>query len=106
MVFTNVSTPRSHVDRKNAFERTLVKRGATIGANATIVCGNTIGEYSFVGAGSVVTRSIPPHALAVGNPAQQVGWMCSCGCRLGEDLRCDECGSRYLKDGDRLKKVD
>ncbi len=106
MVFTNVSTPRSHVDRKSSFERTLVKRGATIGANATIVCGNTIGEYSFVGAGSVVTKSIPPHALVVGNPAQQVGWMCSCGGRLGEDLGCGECGSKYSLVGGSLKKVD
>ena len=106
MVFTNVSTPRSHVDRKSSFERTLVKRGATIGANATIVCGNTIGEYSFVGAGSVVTKSILPHSLVVGNPAQQVGWMCSCGGRLGEDLGCGECGSKYSLVGGRLEKVD
>jgi UDP-2-acetamido-3-amino-2,3-dideoxy-glucuronate N-acetyltransferase len=98
MVFTNVSTPRSHVSRRGAYERTLVKRGASIGANATIVCGVTLGEYSFVGAGAVVSRDIPAYALMLGVPARRVGWMCHCGERLPDDeneLRCDFCGSTY-----------
>jgi UDP-2-acetamido-3-amino-2,3-dideoxy-glucuronate N-acetyltransferase len=100
MVFTNVSTPRAHVSRKDVYERTPVRRGATIGANATIVCGNEIGEYAFVGAGSVVTKDVPPHALVVGNPARRIGWMCSCGARLKESLTCRECGNAYeLKRG-------
>jgi UDP-2-acetamido-3-amino-2,3-dideoxy-glucuronate N-acetyltransferase len=82
MVFTNVINPRSHVSRKNEYKRTLVRKGATIGANATIVCGNVIGEYAFVGAGSVVTRDVPSYALVIGNPARKVGWMCKCGVKL------------------------
>ena len=100
MVFTNVGTPRSHVDRKGEYERTLVEKGATIGANATIVCGNTVGRYAFVGAGSVVTKDVPPHRLVVGNPAVPLGWMCACGERLGEDLVCPRCDERYrIQDG-------
>jgi UDP-2-acetamido-3-amino-2,3-dideoxy-glucuronate N-acetyltransferase len=96
MVFTNVRTPRSHVSRKDRFERTLVKRGATIGANVTVVCGSVIGEYAFVGAGSVVTRDVPRFALVVGNPAKRAGWMCRCGERLRQSLACDACGARYV----------
>jgi len=95
MVFTNVSTPRSHVNRRGGYESTLVKKGATIGANATIVCGHTVGEYAFVGAGTVVTKDIPAHALVVGNPARQIGWMCHCGARLGDNLICGECRKEY-----------
>lgn len=98
MVFTNVSTPRSRVSRKAAYERTLVRRGASIGANATVVCGVTLGRYSFVGAGAVVVRDVADHALVVGNPARQVGWMCQCGERLrleGGAGRCARCGQRY-----------
>lgn len=97
-VFTNVMNPRSHVSRKAEYRRTLVRRGATIGANATIVCGVTLGEYSFVGAGAVVTENTPPFALMVGVPARQVGWMCQCGLRLavgGGAVRCSGCGARY-----------
>jgi len=101
MVFTNVSTPRSHVPRNHEFLKTLVKRGATLGANCTIVCGHTIGRYSFVGAGAVVTKDVPDHALVVGNPAKVVGWVCECGLKLkgkdAEQFLC-ECGEIYKKD--------
>ncbi|MDF2772466.1 MAG: transferase hexapeptide repeat containing protein [Geminicoccaceae bacterium] len=82
MVFTNVVNPRSHVSRKREYRRTLVRRGATIGANATVVCGVTLGEYAFVGAGAVVTKDVKPFALVTGVPARQVGWMCQCGERI------------------------
>ena len=95
MVFTNVSTPRSAVSRKDRYEQTLVKRGATIGANATVVCGHTIGEHAFIGAGAVVTRDVPPFSLVIGNPARRVGWMCACGERLDEALVCGGCQRRY-----------
>ena len=95
MVFTNVSTPRSHVSRKSEYLPTPVRRGATIGANATIVCGNEIGAYAFVGAGAVVTRPVDRQALVVGNPARQVGWMCQCGERLPESNECSRCHERY-----------
>ena len=78
-VFTNVYNPRTAVERKNEFLKTFVKRGATVGANATIICGTTLGEYCFIGAGTVVTKDIPPHVCVVGNPARQVGWRCACG---------------------------
>jgi UDP-2-acetamido-3-amino-2,3-dideoxy-glucuronate N-acetyltransferase len=93
MVFTNVVNPRSHVSRKHEFRSTLVRKGATIGANATIVCGNNLGRYSFVGAGAVVTGDVPDHALVLGNPARQSGWMCECGEKLMDDLSCP-CGKR------------
>jgi UDP-2-acetamido-3-amino-2,3-dideoxy-glucuronate N-acetyltransferase len=102
MVFTNVSTPRSHVNRKGDYEKTLVKRGATIGANATVVCGHTIGAYAFIGAGAVVTKNVVDNALMIGNPAAQVGWMCNCGVRLGEDLVCSECATQYQVCNNRL----
>ena len=82
MVFTNVMNPRSTVSRKNEFQQTIVKKGASIGANATIICGTTIGEYALVGAGAVITRDVKPHALVAGNPARQIGWVCTCGERL------------------------
>lgn len=97
-VFTNVINPRSHVVRRAEFERTLVKRGASIGANATVVCGTTLGEYAFVGAGAVVTTDVQPYALMVGVPARRVGWMCQCGVRLrlaGGRATCDACGAEY-----------
>ena len=98
MVFTNVVNPRSHVSRKSEYKQTLVKRGASIGANATIVCGTTLGRYCFIGAGAVVIRDVPDFALVVGNPARQAGWMCQCGVRLrgdGPDFQCAACNSRY-----------
>ncbi len=91
VVFTNVRNPRAHVDRRDDFEATIVRRGATIGANATIVCGVELGEYSFVGAGSVVTKDVPARALVVGNPAVQVGEVCPCG-EVLVDAHCDRCG--------------
>lgn len=96
MVFTNVYNPRAAVSRKDEYRPTLVKRGATLGANCTIVCGVTIGEHAFVGAGSVVNRDVAPHALMVGVPARRVGWMCACGLRLaGEgEVQC-QCGRAY-----------
>jgi UDP-2-acetamido-3-amino-2,3-dideoxy-glucuronate N-acetyltransferase len=99
-VFTNVFNPRAGVSRKNEFRKTLVKRGATIGANATIVCGIVIGEYAFIGAGAVVTRDVPPHALMVGNPARRKGWMSRAGEKLGSDLVCKRTGERYRQTGD------
>ena len=96
-VFTNVINPRAFVERKHEYLRTLVRRGASIGANATIVCGVTLGEYCFVGAGSVVTKDVPAYALVHGNPARVRGWMCECGVKLGEDQSCPECGKRYTK---------
>jgi UDP-2-acetamido-3-amino-2,3-dideoxy-glucuronate N-acetyltransferase len=97
LVFTNVVNPRSEVVRKDEYRPTLVKQGATLGANATIVCGVTIGAYAFVGAGAVVTRDIGDYALAFGNPAQQQGWMCRCGIRLGDGVQpiCASCGRKY-----------
>lgn len=94
-VFTNVLTPRAHVSRKAEFAGTKVGRGATIGANATIVCGHPIGEYAFIGAGTVVTKEVVPHALLVGNPGRRVGWVSRSGERLGADLVCPRTRERY-----------
>lgn len=95
MVFTNVINPRSAVIRKNEFKTTLVKRGATVGANATIVCGVTLGEYCFIGAGAVVTKNIKPYALMTGVPARQKGWVSRSGNVLNDDLTCPETGEKY-----------
>jgi UDP-2-acetamido-3-amino-2,3-dideoxy-glucuronate N-acetyltransferase len=101
MVFTNVFNPRSFISRMKELRKTLVKRGATIGANATIVCGNTIGQYAFIGAGSVVTKDIPDYALVYGNPGKVKGWVCQCAeeftFRSGKAV-CDACGKKYRKD--------
>jgi UDP-2-acetamido-3-amino-2,3-dideoxy-glucuronate N-acetyltransferase len=108
MVFTNVINPRSHVSRKDEYRQTLVKRGATLGANATIVCGHTIGRYAFVGAGAVVTRHIPDYALVVGNPGRVTGWVCACGVKLAAGSRppdqatCAACGTQYRGEGGAL----
>lgn len=135
MVFTNVINPRSHVSRKDEYQKTLVKRGASIGANATIVCGVTLGAYAFVGAGAVVTRDVPDYALVHGNPAKIHGWMCQCGIKLqwGADgekagkilssdegpaisnlvsdatpevALCESCGSRFTKHGEVVREVE
>jgi UDP-2-acetamido-3-amino-2,3-dideoxy-glucuronate N-acetyltransferase len=98
-VFTNVKTPRAEVERKSAYLPTVVRDGATIGANATVVCGVTIGRYAVVGAGSVVTADVPDHALVYGVPARPRGWACRCGAVLDERLRCGECKRAYRRRG-------
>ena len=107
-VFTNVINPRSQVSRKHEFKPTLVKKGATIGANATIMCGNAIGRYAFIGAAAIVTKDIPDHALAYGNPAKIEGWVCVCGVKLSFEkdshAKCPECGKIYQKQGDRIRR--
>jgi UDP-2-acetamido-3-amino-2,3-dideoxy-glucuronate N-acetyltransferase len=104
-VFTNVYNPRAEVSRKDEFRSTVVRRGATIGANATIVCGNEIGAYAFIGAGAVVNRPVPAHALVVGTPARQIGWMSHDGERLGDDLVCPRTGRRYEEVDGRLREI-
>ena len=108
MVFTNIVNPRSAIVRKNDYQQTRVKKGASIGANATIICGNNIGEYAFIGAGAVVTKAVKPYALVVGNPSEQIGWMSEYGHRLTFDenglATCKESGEKYqLKDGEVTK---
>jgi len=109
MVFTNVTNPRSAVVRRDKYVKTLVDKGATIGANATIVCGNLIGKFSFIGAGAVVTREVKPYALVVGNPSRQIGWMSEYGHRLefnSEGLaRCPESGEEYKLDDEKVTKT-
>lgn len=109
MVFTNVINPRSHVSRKDEYKKTLVKRGATIGANATVVCGITLGAYCFIGAGAVVTRDVPAFALMTGVPARIRGWMCQCGEKLEFELQCQvqckTCKNQYKKDGPEQVKM-
>jgi len=109
MVFTNISNPRSAVVRRGQYEKTLVKRGATIGANATIVCGHDIGQYAFIGAGAVVTKEVPDYALMVGNPAKQIGWMSEYGHRLefnsdGISI-CPESKERYKLENHQVNKI-
>jgi UDP-2-acetamido-3-amino-2,3-dideoxy-glucuronate N-acetyltransferase len=107
MVFTNVINPRSHVPRKDEYKRTLVRKGASIGANATIVCGVTLGQYCFVGAGEVVTSDVAPYALVVGVPAKRIGWMCICGERLVDSGKgkCAACGKEYESRGETIELV-
>lgn len=112
MVFTNVYNPRSHVERKSEYRQTLVKRGATIGANATVVCGTTLGRYSFVGAGAVVTRDVPDYAMVYGNPAKLRGWCCACGEKLplgaappeGHTVECARCRGRFRFEAGGLRE--
>ncbi len=109
MVFTNVNNPRSAIIRKNQYLKTNVGKGATIGANATVVCGNNIGEYAFVGAGAVVTKDIPPYALVVGNPSKQIGWMSEYGHKLKFDAKgigiCPESKQEYKLVGNKVKRT-
>lgn len=109
MVFTNVINPRSAINRRNQYLKTHVGKGATIGANATIVCGHNIGEYAFIGAGAVVTKEVPPYALVVGNPARQIGWMSEYGHKLIFDdaglAQCPESGEWYELKNNRVRKI-
>jgi len=109
MVFTNVINPRSAISRKHEYLKTYVRKGASIGANATIICGNEIGEYAFIGAGTVITKPVPAYALIVGNPGKQIGWMSECGHRLYFDENnvaiCKESGQRYLLENTRVKRI-
>ena len=108
MVFTNVINPRSAVSRKHEYMATWVRKGATIGANATIICGNEIGQYAFVGAGAVITRNVAPYALVVGNPSRQIGWMSEFGHRLHFDDHgiafCEESGEKYVLENNTVRK--
>ncbi len=104
MVFTNDLTPRSRYPKDHKYKKTLIKHDATLGANCTIVCGHTVGEFATVAAGAVVTKNIPAHALMVGVPAKQYGWVCECGQVLNETLCCAECGKKYVLLEDRLMK--
>ena len=97
-----LNNPRAFIERKNEYRRTLIKKGTSIGANATIICGCTLGEYSFVGAGCVVTRDVPSHAIVYGSPAKLHGWMCRCGAKLGDNLACPDCGKSFRRIGDGL----
>jgi UDP-2-acetamido-3-amino-2,3-dideoxy-glucuronate N-acetyltransferase len=96
-VFTNVINPRAEIGRMSEIKPTLVKKGATLGANCTVVCGHTIGSYAFIAAGAVVTKDVPNHALMFGNPARQKGWMCQCGNKLNSKFNCSECGKKYKR---------
>ena len=106
MVFTNVINPRSQVSRKDEYRQTLVRRGASLGANSTIVCGHSVGAYAFIGAGAVVTRDVPDYALVIGNPGRISGWMCACGAKLAKGPQppaaaaCGGCGARYRTGSD------
>jgi UDP-2-acetamido-3-amino-2,3-dideoxy-glucuronate N-acetyltransferase len=110
MVFTNVINPRSAVSRKDEYRQTLVRKGASVGANSTIVCGNEIGEYAFIGAGAVITKPVPAYALVVGNPARQIGWMSEYGHRLHFNEEgtacCTESGETYKLENNRVQKME
>ena len=105
-VFTNVLTPRAFVERKDEFLTTIVRKGATIGANATVICGTTIGRYAMIGAGAVVTRDVPDHQLVIGSPARAIGWVSIAGERLDDSLVCPRTGERYRRAGDGLTLVE
>ncbi|MFO7879690.1 MAG: acyltransferase [Bacteroidota bacterium] len=109
MVFTNITNPRSAINRRSQYEKTLVKKGASIGANATIVCGHDIGEYAFIGAGAVITKTVKPYALMVGNPARQIGWMSEYGHRLHFDDKgmavCPESEEKYKLENNFVQKI-
>jgi len=110
MVFTNVNNPRSAVNRRDQYSKTVVKKGASIGANATIVCGHDIGQFAFIGAGAVVTKNVPDYALVVGNPAKQMGWMSEYGHRLKFDAEgratCPESNQKYILSANRVSRID
>jgi UDP-2-acetamido-3-amino-2,3-dideoxy-glucuronate N-acetyltransferase len=103
MVFTNVFNPRAEIRKMDEARSTRVKKGTTIGANATIICGTTLGRYSFIGAGAVITKDVPNHALIVGNPGKQIGWVCQCGEKLTDDLKCTTCDKMYQETDEGLR---
>ena len=109
MVFTNVVNPRAHIERKHEYKTTIIGRGTSIGANATIVCGNRIGQYAFIGAGAVVTKEVPDFALVVGNPARQIGWVGEYGNRLNFDQNgvalCAESNQKYKLENNQVKRI-
>jgi UDP-2-acetamido-3-amino-2,3-dideoxy-glucuronate N-acetyltransferase len=105
MVFTNIYNPRAEIRKMDQVRPTFVKKGATLGANSTIICGVALGRYCFIGAGAVVNKNVSDYAIVVGNPAKQVGWACECGERLPNDLECLECGKTYEKSEDGLELV-
>ena len=105
MVFTNIYNPRAEISKMDQLRLTRVKKGATLGANATIVCGVTIGRYAFIGAGAVVKKNVADHAIVVGNPAKQVAWACLCGERLTKDLECLSCKNRYKKTASGVERL-
>ena len=113
MVFTNVINPRSHIERKDEYKDTLVKKGATIGANATVICGHTLGKYCFIGAGTVVTKDVPNYGLVVGNPGRLRGYVCFCGDKLGIDvstddidqIECQSCGKNFRKENGQVMEA-
>ena len=102
-VFTNVINPRAFISRKHEFKKTVVRKGATIGANATIICGHDIGEYAMIGAGAVVAHDVGDYSLVVGNPDRLIGYVCQCGCRLNNEYMCTECGKEYYKIETKIK---
>ena len=109
--FTNVINPRGFIERKQEFKKTLVKRGATLGANSTVVCGSTVGRYALVGAGAVVVTDVPDYALMLGVPARRKGWVCKCGVTLkgardGQEIACPACGSKYQPNGETLEVLE
>lgn len=104
-VFTNVKNPRAHIERKSEFLQTYLEKGVTVGANATVVCGVRIGRYALIGAGAVITSDVPAHALMLGVPARKTAWVCECGCRLSEVLKCLECSAQYaMKNGEMFRR--
>lgn len=107
-VFTNVVNPRSFIERKSEYRETIIGKGASVGANVTIVCGHNIGKYALIGAGAVVTKSVKDYALVVGNPARVLGYVCKCGERLAfndEKAKCNTCGEEYIKNNDEVKSI-
>ena len=95
VVFTNVINPRAFISRKNEFKQTIIYKGATVGANATLICGHNIGKYAMIGAGTVIAHDVADYMLVVGNPDREIGYVCECGCRLVKDLKCVDCGKQY-----------
>lgn len=102
-VFTNVINPRAFISRKHEFKQTIVKRGATVGANVTLICGHTVGKYAMIGAGCVVSHNVEDYCLVIGNPDRLLGYVCECGCRLDDQLKCNECGKEYELNLGRIK---